>query len=77
MFIELQTIMYEVADLLNNRPIVMKPGYTLELGIYLCPNDLLLRHNNLRSPDGSYTIDEDPRNRLDFIQSIVSSIWKK
>ena len=27
--------------------------------------------------DGSYATDEDPRRRLDFIQSIVRSFWKR
>lgn len=76
-FSELQTTMYEVASLLNNRPIGMKPGYNIELGVYLCPNDLLLGHNNLPVPTGAYATNEDPRRRLEFIQSIVSSFWKK
>lgn len=76
-FSELQTIMYEVANLLNNRPIGMKPMYDIELGVYLCPNDLLLGHNNLCVPDGLFTSDEDPRRRLDFINSTVSSFWKR
>lgn len=76
-FSELQTIMHEVANLLNNRPIGMKPRYDIELGVYLCLNDLLLGHNNLCVPDGLFTSDEDPRRRLDFINSIVSSFWKR
>ena len=76
-FGELQTIMYEVANLLNNRPIGMKPGYSIEFGTYLCPNDLLLGHNNSRVPTGLFATDEDPGRRLDFIQSIVNSFWKR
>ena len=39
---ELQTCMFEIANLLNGRPIGLKPGFDPSLGIYLCPNDLLL-----------------------------------
>ena len=39
-FGELQTVMFEVAKLLNKRPIGLKPGYDINMGVYLCPNDL-------------------------------------
>ena len=39
-FSELQTVMFEVANLLNERPIGLKPGYDINLGTYLFPNDL-------------------------------------
>ena len=72
-FGELQTIMYEVANLLNNRPIGIKPGYSIELSMYLCPNDLLLGHSNSRVATGLFVPDEDSGRSLDFIQSVVSS----
>lgn len=76
-FSELQTVVYEVANLLNSRPIGIKPGYDLELGVYLCPNDLLLGHNNMEVPHGIFSNEADHKGRMDFIQSIVSSFWKR
>lgn len=58
-FSELQTVVYEVANLLNSRPIGIKPGYDVELGVYLCPNDSLLGHNNMGVPPGILSNDVD------------------
>ena len=41
-FSELQTVFFEIANMLNERPIGMKPGNDINMGCYLCPNDLLL-----------------------------------
>ena len=41
-FSELQTVFFEVANLLNERPIGRKPGADPLNGSYLSPNDLLL-----------------------------------
>ena len=40
-FSELQTVLFEVANLINERPIGRHPR-SPEDGSYLCPNDLLL-----------------------------------
>ena len=62
---------------MNERPIGVKPGFTLELGTYLCPNDLLLGRASVKSPQGSYETDANNTRRLEFIQNIVASFWKK
>lgn len=41
-FGELQTTFYEVANLINERTIGIKPDNYTYLGTYLCPNELLL-----------------------------------
>lgn len=51
-FGELQTVLYEVANILNEWPIGLKPGYDISLGTYLCPNDLLLGRASSRVPSG-------------------------
>lgn len=79
-FSELQTIMYEVANLLNNGPTGMKPEYSTKSDVYLCPNDLLLGHNNSWVswvPTGSFATNEDPGRHLQFIQSTVNSFWRR
>ena len=49
-FGELQTVLFQVADLLNSRPIGMKPVGDHELGSYWCPNDLLLSRASSQAP---------------------------
>ena len=50
-FSELQTICFEVANLVNERPIGRHP--TSPDGTYLCPNDLL------------YLVDQVPESQVD------------
>lgn len=47
-FSELQSVLYEIANLVNERPIGIKPGCNLDMGTYLCPNDLLLEELQIR-----------------------------
>lgn len=76
-FGELQTVLFEVANLLNERPIGLKPGYDINLGTYLCPNDLLLGRASNKVPDGPMIDTIDVRKRFSFIQSIVTSFWRR
>ncbi|XP_068246562.1 uncharacterized protein [Palaemon carinicauda] len=76
-FGELQTALISIANLMNERPIGTKPGFSLELGGYLCPNDLLLGRSTCFCPSGMYDISGDHKRRLKFIQSIIESFWKK
>ena len=74
---ELQTVLYEVADLINERPIGIKPGSDINLGTYLSPSDLLLGRTNNRAPmrpmEGSSTFSKGYK----FSQEIVNTFWKK
>ena len=70
-------MVYEVANLLNSTPIGMKPGYNVELGVYLCPNDLLLGYNNMEVSPCVLSNEASVRGRTEFIQSIVSSFWRR
>ncbi|XP_045119659.1 uncharacterized protein LOC123509433 [Portunus trituberculatus] len=77
-FGELQTVLFETANLLNDRPIGMKPGIDVEMGLYLCPNDLLLGRTNNSAPAG--TMMQEPQSskcRLMFMDEIVNSFWRK
>ena len=75
-FSELQTVLFETANLLNERPIGRKPGQP-EDGTYLCPNDLLLGRASSRAPSGPWRQTTDPRHRHEFVQRIVDAFWKK
>ncbi|KAJ8030376.1 hypothetical protein HOLleu_26786 [Holothuria leucospilota] len=68
--------MYEVATLINERPIERHPTEP-EDGSYLCPNDLLLERSSSRVPEGPFSDNVNPKQRLQFIQSLVNGFWRK
>ena len=74
---ELLTTFYDIANLLNQRPIGIKPGDDLSLGTYLCPNDLVLGHNCNRAPNETFEESDNLTKRYQFINQVVSSFWKK
>ncbi|XP_068245361.1 uncharacterized protein [Palaemon carinicauda] len=76
-FSDLQTIFFEIANLMNERPIGIKPGMDVELGTYLCPNDLLLGRASNKVPSGSWSTSGDTKKRLNFIQNVVDTFWRK
>ena len=75
-FSELQTVMVEVSNILNNRPIGKHPQHP-EDGIYLCPNELLLGRSGYTSFEGPFDIHARNQLRFEFIQRIVDSFWKR
>ena len=74
--LELQTAFFEVANLLNERPIGYKPGTEPNFGSYLCPNDLLLGRTGIAVPQGPFK-SSSPTQRFHMIQSVVASYWRK
>ena len=76
-FSELQSVLFQIANLINERPIGIKPGCNLDMGTYLSPNDLLLGRTSNKVAWGSWDHSPNHRKRLEFMQSIVSSFWKK
>ena len=75
-FAEMQTVVYEAAQLVNQRPIGRNP-LTPHDGTYLCPNDLLLGRSSNKAPQGPFEEYSSAKKRLNFIQEIVSRFWKK
>ena len=72
-FPELQAVLYEAANLVNERPI----GNQIEGETYLCPNDLLLGRASNRVPSGPFSENYNSRQRYLFVQSVVNSFWKR
>ena len=70
---QLQSSLFEVANILNQRPIGIKPSNDIDLGKYLCPNDLLLGRTTGQAL--SYNMEETPsfNSILDFNDKIVDS----
>lgn len=68
--------MFEAAQLVNQMPIGRHATHSHD-GSYPCPNDLLLGRASLEVPQGPFMERVGDRYRLDFIQRIVQSFWKK
>ena len=73
---ELYTCLLEVANLVNHRPIGRIPDDPDD-GSYLCPNDILLGRASSHVPQGSFRETKNPRLRVEFVQKIVDSFWKR
>ena len=54
-FSELQSAFYEIANMLKERPIGIKPGYYINMGFYLCANDVLLERSSVGAPARFYS----------------------
>ena len=76
LFSELQTVCFEVANLINERPIGRHPT-TPEDGAYLCPNNILLGRASARIPSGPFEGDANPRRRFYFVQGIINAFWNR
>lgn len=76
-FGELQSVLFEIANTLNERPIGMKSGSSNVRGSYLCPNDLILGRASVHSPEGPFVNNAHTKSRQKFINDIVNSFWKK
>ncbi len=74
--IELYTILLEVANIVNQQPIG-RPINDPDDGTYLCPNDLLLGRATSHVPQGPFLKTKNPRHRVEFLQQILDSFWKR
>jgi hypothetical protein len=73
---ELYTVLLEVANIVNQRPIG-RPTNDPDDGAYLCPNDLLLGRASSHVPQGPFRKTNNPRHRVEFLQRILDSFWKR
>jgi hypothetical protein len=75
-FSELQTVCFEAANLVNERPIGRNQT-SPDDGTYLCPNELLLGRATSRIPSGPFRETANPNHRHEFVQKIIDAFWKK
>ena len=73
---ELYTVLLEVAILANQRPIGRIPNDPDD-GSYICPNDILLGRASSEVPQGPFKETMNPRHRVEFVQKIIDSFWKR
>ena len=79
---ELNTLLAEATQLVNERPIGMKPNKTVDSS-YLSPNSLLLGRNSDRICAGPFTspdqMNSDPstfKDRFLLVQAITEQFWR-
>ena len=73
-FSELQTVTFEVSNIMNERPIGRHPT-SPEDGQYLCPNDMLFGCATSRVPQGPFLTEVSNRRRFELVQNIA--YWKQ
>ena len=73
---ELFACLLEVANLVNQRPIGRPPNDP-DHSSYLCPNDMLLGRASSYVPQGPFEETRNPRRRVEFVQKIVESFWRR
>ena len=75
-FGEMQTVFFEVVNILNEHPIGLKPGSDVNAGCYLYPNELLLDHASNHVPVGTWA-QCNMNRRLEFLNNVVTEFWRK
>ncbi|XP_068742525.1 uncharacterized protein [Montipora capricornis] len=73
---ELGEMVREVANLVNQRPIGRIPNDP-DNGKYIYPYDILLGRASSEVPQGPFKETQNPRHRVEFLQKIVDSFWKR
>ena len=75
-FSEIQTVFFEAANLVNERPIGRHPNDPDD-GVYLSPNHLLLGRASSRVPAGPFEQVSKHSKRFSVIQGIIDSFWRR
>ena len=73
---ELQTVVFEAAQIVNQRPIGQHPSHPDD-GTYLTPNDLLLGRSSSHVPQGPFQESTNTKQRFNFLQEVVGQFWKR
>ena len=69
---ELQAVLYESANVVNERPIGTTPK-SIEDGSYKCPNDMLLGRSGNKVPTGDFDQTINSRRRIYFVQRLTEA----
>ena len=73
---EIQTVCFEAANLVNERPIGRHPTDPSD-GVYLCPNHLLLGRASNRAPSGPFIGRSKCSHRYLLTENIKDSFWRQ
>ena len=77
-FSELQTVVFETAELVNQRPLaIMYTRGSDDLSLdYICPNQLLLGRASSRIPNENWSNVSNITRRIKYVQEITDKFWK-
>ena len=75
-FSQLQTVFYEVANIINSRPIGIISGSDPEQPSPITPNHLILGRATADVPQGPFEFGASKNKQFTFLQSLVDSWWK-
>ena len=76
-FSELQVAFFEIANIINSRPIGVTPGNDPDFPQALTPNDLILGRSTNEPPQGPFNTKVSMTKRYSFIQELVDSWWNR
>ena len=76
-FSELQLALFEIANIINSRPLGVKPSSDDEFPQSLTPNDLLLGRSANEPPQGPFDTNASATKRYTFVQELVDSWWSR
>ena len=74
-FSEFQLAMFEIANIINSRPIGIVSGSDPQEPNPITPNDLLLGRSTNEVPQGPFNTDAKLSRRYLFVQSLVDDWW--
>ena len=74
--LEMQTVCFKAAYLVNERPIGKHPTDPSD-GVYLCPNQLLLGRSSKKAPSGPFSEPTNLKHRHRLVQNVADSLWKQ
>jgi hypothetical protein len=77
-FAQLQTVLFEVANIINSRPIGIVTGSDPEQPSAITPNDLILGRATSDVPQGPFDFEQSKNinKQFRFLQSLVADWWQ-
>ena len=76
-FSELQLAFFEIANILNSRPLGIVPGSDSDDPTPITPNDLLLGRSSNDVPQGPFNHNVSKAKRFIYVQNVVDEWWNK
>ena len=76
-FSQLQMIYFEIANIINSRPIGVVTGSDPDQASPITPNDLILGRASSEVPQGPFDSNKSATKRFRFLQSLVTEWWEQ
>ena len=74
---ELQLMLFEIANVINSRPIGTIPSSDPECPTALTPNDLILGRSSNEVPHGPFETSPTIARRFKFVQGLIDDWWQR